>query len=280
MTSFGFNQLLAAERGGPERSPLFPPVGAETWLTGVAPAQASTRFVAGMVDAALVVLSGCLGVGLALGAGWATQSRLVLGLVVALGAIALNGVLVARTGQSVGHRFLRQRAVDRDSGAAPRVGAIALALLSESVVVADLRLGRDPFTLVGRPLRVPKPSTPSPAPLAQVRYGRLVGTDGVVIDVRGPVVLGRRPTELTGRGEAVALTDLSRQMSLTHTLVEPGVGGLQVHDLGSTNGTVVTVPGAAPVLLRKQMMTAPFGALIGIGGVTVRVAGQNEGVNL
>lgn len=97
------------------------------------------------------------------------------------------------------------------------------------------------------------PRPPGPPPSAPVEAGHgvlLISTgDRVVLD-RG-AVLGRSP-EWNGADERHLVTVVGHfgDVSRSHVGVTVGGGLVQVEDLGSTNGTLVTQPGASQHLLR------------------------------
>jgi hypothetical protein len=85
--------------------------------------------------------------------------------------------------------------------------------------------------------------------------GRLRFDDGQVVDVDRPIVLGRQPrssSPLPDPGRAprlVALADPGQALSRSHAEVRVEGGQVVVVDLGSTNGTTVTVAGRPPLEL-------------------------------
>jgi pSer/pThr/pTyr-binding forkhead associated (FHA) protein len=116
----------------------------------------------------------------------------------------------------------------------------------------------------------------SPQPVA-----RLVFSSGDVVDVDRAIVVGRAPEHGRFGGEAqtrlVTVPSPHQEISSTHLEIRPGTGADQgsavVTDLGSTNGTVVAVPGSPAADLRPGIAVrlAP-GATIDLGeGVTIQV---------
>ncbi|WP_194288906.1 MULTISPECIES: FHA domain-containing protein [unclassified Nocardioides] len=110
---------------------------------------------------------------------------------------------------------------------------------------------------------------------------RLIVSDGTVVDVDRPVLIGRAPS--AGRamsGEDARLVTVPsphQEISATHLEVSPGIGAdtgsAVVTDLGSTNGSVLARPGLPPEALQPGIaaLLVP-GSLIDLGdGVTIQV---------
>ncbi|MCX6501577.1 MAG: DUF805 domain-containing protein [Microbacterium sp.] len=103
------------------------------------------------------------------------------------------------------------------------------------------------------------------APLAAAGW-LLALPDGRVLPISGAVYVGRAPAAPVGEPSAllVPVDEAARSMSKTHGRISLTPLGLQVTDLHSTNGTVLTRPGHAPVSL------APGVAALATDGATVR----------
>lgn len=110
---------------------------------------------------------------------------------------------------------------------------------------------------------------------------RLLFSNGDVVDVDGPIVIGRAPDPRRSQSEdphLVVVPSPHLEISSTHIEVRPGtgadLGAAVVIDLGSTNGTVVVQPGIGPEDLIPALPVQLLpGALIDIGdGVTIQVA--------
>lgn len=118
--------------------------------------------------------------------------------------------------------------------------------------------------------RCAAPLTGAPAMVARPPLGRLVMSTGAVIELSRPVVLGRQP-RLEGRivGEVPSLVriDGGQGLSRSHVMVRLEAWQVLVEDLGSANGTVVTLPGRPPQRLRpgEPVLLEP-GAEIDLGG--------------
>lgn len=118
------------------------------------------------------------------------------------------------------------------------------------------------------PTAVPPDSVPvAPPPPAPLRL-RLA--DGAIVPVDGPVVLGRAPraprVPAGPEPRLVALPSPLRELSGSHAELRPAGRSVLVTDLRSTNGTVVTVPGAAPrTLAAGESAVVPPGSLVDLG---------------
>jgi len=128
----------------------------------------------------------------------------------------------------------------------------------------------------------PEPSEPeSSGAAADEPVARLVISDGTVVDVDRPVLIGRAPAARRAvAGEDARLVTLPsphQEISATHLEVSPGTGAdtgsAVVTDLGSTNGSVLARPGLPPEALQPGVaaLIVP-GSLIDLGdGVTIQV---------
>ena len=119
-----------------------------------------------------------------------------------------------------------------------------------------------PNTPYGIPqgLTPPTPSHPTVAFAAQAPVPTLVALDGPLAGRRfplnGPLEIGREASGIALMGDANA--------SRRHAAVAPGPGGVQVTDLGSTNGTFVDGQKVGSAVARP-------GSTIRVGGTTFRV---------
>ncbi|WP_395153442.1 FHA domain-containing protein [Ilumatobacter sp.] len=110
----------------------------------------------------------------------------------------------------------------------------------------------------------------SPVVIARPTLGRLVASTGQVIELDRPAVLGRRPkaegsipTEVPNM---VALGEL-QGLSRSHAAIRLEQWQVLLEDLGSANGTVVTLPGREPRRLHEgDPVLLENGALIELGG--------------
>lgn len=110
---------------------------------------------------------------------------------------------------------------------------------------------------------------PPPPSLVPSGY-RFRVNDGRVLDLAGPVILGRRPSlPRIVRGpvpDLVRVDSPTGEVSSTHVELRQQGSTVIVTDLRSTNGTVVTVPGMAPQTLRQgESLVAVPGTLVDIG---------------
>lgn len=147
--------------------------------------------------------------------------------------------------------------------AAPAPGAAA------AVVGAVPQQRREPRTVaVERPEPAPAAAAPAPTP---VRYG-LRFDSGEGIGVTAPVLLGRNP-DVSGHAGAtpMPLADSTRSLSKTHLLARPVDGGIEVVDLGSTNGSGLIRDGAEYALTAGAATLATEGDTIRLGDRTAAV---------
>ncbi|MGO3429447.1 MAG: FHA domain-containing protein, partial [Cellulosimicrobium funkei] len=82
-----------------------------------------------------------------------------------------------------------------------------------------------------------------------------------------PTLVGRNPQAPDdGPWTLVALDDPTRSVSKTHAELRVDPSGLWLTDRGSTNGTVVSVPGAPPRVAEPgTRVRVPVGATIHVG---------------
>jgi predicted component of type VI protein secretion system len=82
-----------------------------------------------------------------------------------------------------------------------------------------------------------------------------------------PTLLGRNPQAPDdGPWNLVAVDDPTRSVSKTHAELRADPSGLWLTDRGSTNGTVVSVPGAPPRVAEPgTRVRVPVGATIHVG---------------
>jgi len=124
----------------------------------------------------------------------------------------------------------------------------------------------------------PVPSMPSAAPGIELEL-----PDGSAVRVTGRALLGRDPAvppSSTGPAPLlVAVPDPGRSVSKTHAEVGVDGAGLWLVDRGSTNGTTVEVPGAAPLTAAPgQQVRVPAGATVRLGDAAVLVRGDGSDV--
>lgn len=119
----------------------------------------------------------------------------------------------------------------------------------------------------------------SPVVIARPRLGRLRLDTGQVIGLDRPLLIGRKP-KLEGRmsGEMPQLVELSigQGLSRTHAMVRLEGWHVLVEDLGSANGTIVTLPGQPPRRLHEnEPALLEHGASIDFGGEVTAVFERN-----
>ena len=143
-----------------------------------------------------------------------------------------------------------------------------------------------PVPLPGPGATVP-PGAPSPQPGAHAAepaasvppVARLVFSSGEVVDVDRTVVVGRAPQARGHEDDArlVAVPSPHQEISSTHLEIRPGAGAdhgsAVVTDLGSTNGTLVVLPGLPAEDLQPGIAVQLVpGAVVDLGeGLTIRV---------
>lgn len=119
----------------------------------------------------------------------------------------------------------------------------------------------------------PQPARPVPRPI----LGQLRVTDGTVVAVDRPVVIGRAPSEDAAPGSLPRLLTVAspnHDISRTHLQVAPDGWTLLATDLRSTNGTVVVWPGGGGrgMLRPDQPTPIPLGTRLELGdGIAVVV---------
>ncbi len=138
-------------------------------------------------------------------------------------------------------------------------------------------------TLTGAPLPAPPlPGIPGQEPALDLTrvVARLAISSGQTVDVDRVTIIGRAPTAPDGLDAEpllVTVPSAHYEISSTHIEIRPGSGADQgaavVTDLGSTNGTVVVLPGLGPQdLAPGEAVQLVPGALIDIGdGITIQV---------
>ncbi|MEV7618949.1 RDD family protein [Microbacterium sp. NPDC089321] len=116
----------------------------------------------------------------------------------------------------------------------------------------------------------PAPAPAAPAPAAAeaatpVRFGLRFDT-GEGIGVTAPVLLGRNPDASGHPGATpMPLADSTRSLSKTHLLARPVDGGIEVVDLGSTNGSGLIRGGAEYALSAGAATLVTEGDTIRLG---------------
>nr|WP_268866078.1 RDD family protein [Microbacterium sp. ZXX196] len=124
----------------------------------------------------------------------------------------------------------------------------------------------------------PRPAEPEPDPLPAdpapaAPAFRLVLDTGGALALAGPILVGRDPQGDGGFAGArpVAIPDDTRSISKTHVALAPRADGVEIRDLGSTNGTSIRrgeaerpVPAGTSVLVRP-------GDVVAFGDRTIRI---------
>ena len=138
------------------------------------------------------------------------------------------------------------------------------------VVDAVPKQRREPRTVAverqpAAPAATAAPTTPAPEAATPVRYGLRFDT-GEGIGVTAPVLLGRNPDASGHPGATpMPLADSTRSLSKTHLLARPVDGGIEVVDLGSTNGSGLIRGGAEYALSAGAVTLVTDGDTIRLG---------------
>jgi len=117
------------------------------------------------------------------------------------------------------------------------------------------------LTVEGEPFRIDR-----------IELGSIRFSTGQVVSVAGTILIGRSPkVPLVAPGRSLGAVELvavpSPQQDISRTHVELRVDGWQllVTDLGSTNGTVIAIPGRDPQRLRSnESFPLPVGATVNL----------------
>lgn len=137
----------------------------------------------------------------------------------------------------------------------------------------------DPAKVANRQPGIPgQPQAPS---VTAVPVARLVFSNGETIDVDRAVLVGRAPEARrftsTEQPRLVTVPSPNQEISSTHLEIRPGSGAdhgsAVVTDMGSTNGTVLALPGLAPEDLQPGIAVQLIpGSVVDLGdGVTIQV---------
>ena len=107
-------------------------------------------------------------------------------------------------------------------------------------------------------MTIPRP------PLGLLRF-----STNQVVDVEGPIVIGRMPpTGPIDRSQPEVVAIDNSELSRFHALVTVDDWFVYVADQGSTNGLSVTAPGREPVTCRAhEPMQLQPGSVVNLGGV-------------
>ncbi|NYI58020.1 putative RDD family membrane protein YckC [Cellulomonas soli] len=177
-------------------------------------------------------------------------------------------------------------ALPAPSGAHPvvRVGSAVPASQVRSVSAGVDPLGGPPPPGVPGPPPLPVPEQPAPSGLRPVRgvqnphpavavYVLTLDT-GEALSVTGTGLIGRNPRALAGDpcDHLVTIDDPGRSLSRTHARFGIDAGGFWVSDAGSGNGTSLTAPGHARMVVPPgQRVPVPSGSTVHLGERTFTV---------
>lgn len=141
------------------------------------------------------------------------------------------------------------RAQQSPAFAAPPAGIAAAPMGGPAVQALACALGHLSPTHVAVCRVCGSPLSGTPVTVARPALGRLRFTSGENVVLDRPVIVGRNP-RLTGQslGELPMLLklDIGNGLSRSHAIVQLEGWHVLVEDLGSANGTVVTLPGRPP----------------------------------
>lgn len=136
--------------------------------------------------------------------------------------------------------------------------------------------GADARTRVTAPVIAPAIVDDSGEESARVSFAMCIGTHAP-IPLEVPAYIGRRPStpRITGTRmpRLVMVPSPSMEVSSTHVEIRQEANYVVVTDLGSTNGTTVTVPGLPPRPLRQgESLVVGAGTWVDIGdGIRISI---------
>lgn len=110
----------------------------------------------------------------------------------------------------------------------------------------------------------------APQIIARPSMGRIVLSTGDVVELTRPAIVGRNPKvegRLPGEVPQTVRLDVGQALSRSHMMVRLEGWQVLVEDLGSANGTIVTLPGRPPQRLHAgEPILLEHGAHIDLGG--------------
>lgn len=157
------------------------------------------------------------------------------------------------------------------SGASEPVGAPPVASMGgPSVQAVACPSGHFNPTHLSNCRECARPLTGPPQVIARPWLGRLVLSSGETVELTRPVIIGRNP-KVEGRLQSevpqTVRLDVGQALSRSHVMVRLEGWQVLVEDLGSANGTVVTLPGRQPQRLHAgEPVLIEDGAEIDLGG--------------
>jgi hypothetical protein len=194
------------------------------------------------------------------------------------------GSALTRTGNDVDDTILGQPAVTHDEGDDADASA-------ETVIGAGRHRPETPTPAEGSPalhvLPPPLPAIPAhpahPAHPVPGAENAVSLPDGRLVVLDRPVYVGRSPRSprITSGlvPELVAVASPRREVSATHLEIQQEGRAVVVRDLGSTNGTRVRIPGAAPSLLSPgSSLVVAAGTLLDLGDeIVLEIVAREDG---
>jgi hypothetical protein len=114
------------------------------------------------------------------------------------------------------------------------------------------------------------PLTGAPVTIGRPPLGRITMSSGHVIELTRPAIVGRNPKvegRLPSEVPQTVRIDAGQALSRSHVMIRIEEWQVLVEDLGSANGTTVTLPGRDPRRLHEgEPMLLEHGAHIDLGG--------------
>ncbi|WP_417509074.1 FHA domain-containing protein [Microbacterium sp.] len=132
-----------------------------------------------------------------------------------------------------------------------------------------------PATAPEPPAPAPQPAAPAPEPAAPAPEPtvRLALDSGDAYVLAEPMIFGRNPDETGtfGAAQRVAVSDDTRSVSKTHFAIRLSASGIEVEDLGSTNGTFILRAGVETQVPSGAALIAAPGDVVRFGDRTMTI---------
>jgi FHA domain len=170
-----------------------------------------------------------------------------------------------------GHTMTKAQLAALRSGSLPSAGNLQETVMGGPTVQAVMcHTGHPNPPGVGACARCGQPVFGQPTVISRPRLGQLRLDNGEVIGLDRPLLIGRKP-KLEGRmlSEMPQIVELSngQGLSRTHAMIKLEGWHVLIEDLGSANGTIVTLPGREPRRLHEgEPALLEVGAQIDFGG--------------
>ena len=170
-----------------------------------------------------------------------------------------------------GHTMTKAQLAALRSGSLPSAGNSQETVMGGPTVQAVMcHTGHPNPPGVGACARCGQPVFGQPTVISRPRLGQLRLDNGEVIGLDRPLLIGRKP-KLEGRmaSEMPQIVELSngQGLSRTHAMIKLEGWHVLIEDLGSANGTIVTLPGREPRRLHEgEPALLEVGTQIDFGG--------------